>query len=192
MTDLNFETLDLVGILSGQDYPTHEVSVYFDEILGSTINTLHRKQRLAILTGDEEAVKTLTKELDALVLKTVEARHVVTLKQVPPEVTREVYKTVEKLYPTKFNFLGQAEPNAEANEEFIRQTWAVYMVRITDHTGAYKNVTDADVELIFNKAPESAQEAIQEGIKELKEGASSGFDYAAKQVDFLSSASPEG
>ena len=192
MTELDHKTFDINAVLAGIDYPEAEAVVYFDEKLGFTINRLKDSIDELDRRGDEENAANLQKELDSLIASVKEAEFRVTVKGLPEGTKRQVLRKVTEEFPTRKNMFGQMEDNPEQDEAYIRELWSRMIVKFTDPSGAESLVNDETIELLLTKAPRSAHIAINQTINEVEQGAGQGFEYAAKQVDFLSIASPEG
>lgn len=189
--ELNHKTFDLISVLAGRDYPTHEVPIYLEENIGLEIYRLEKKRSEALVLAPEEADE-LDKQHSALVESAKSEQYTVKLKSIPERVRRDIIHTVESEFPTKRNMIGQEEPNPEGNEAFTKKMWAVYIQTITDPDGAVTTVNDAIIDSIYDNAPGVAHEAINDGIAELQVGPKAGFESAAKELNFLSDASPEG
>lgn len=188
----NPETLDLVGVLSGRDYPELEVPVYFNEALGFSIQQMREMLSQLQILGRHEEYEKVNAELEQLVEKAREERFVVTIKAVPEKVYREIMKKVRKDHPDDTDLLGRPKPNPDGDLAFVRELWRAYLVKVTGPSGNSTGVGEAEVESLLSDAPAPVQEAINAGIADLRTGSKAGFEYAAKEVDFLSSASPEG
>lgn len=63
------KTLDLVGLLSGRDYPELEVDVYFDEKLGFSIYQMRKMLDHLQILGKYEEYEKIEAELRDLVEK---------------------------------------------------------------------------------------------------------------------------
>ena len=185
---LNPKTFDLIGVLSGRDYPELEVPVYFNEKLGFEIHRIQKKIREAELRADSEAIKALDAEKDALVKSAVSEKYVVTLQGIPEEVYRSILSKVEEEFPNETDFVGNVKPNPKGDSLFTRKLWEAYLREVTAPDGTKNFVGEKEVDALIAKAPAAAQEAITGGISELRTGAKAGFEYAAKEVDFLSPA----
>lgn len=185
-------TLDLIGVLSGRDYPTLDIEVYFNEALGFSIYEMSKMLRSVEILGSEDEVKKLDSEIKGLVEKAAEHKYVITLKAIPESVRRKIITDVQEEFPEKTDLLGRPQPNLAADEEFSRRLWRAYLNKITGPDGASKVIDEADVNALLANAPRTVHEQINEGIAELQTGAKAGFEYAAKEMDFLSQASPEG
>lgn len=193
MTDeLDPKTLDLVGVLSGRDYPTLDIDVYFNEALGFAIYEMTKMQRSVEVLGSEEEVKNLHEELTSLVKKASEEKYTITLQSIPERVRTGLINKVQKEFPEKTDLMGRPQPNPEGDAAFAKGLWQAYLKKITGPDGASKVIDEKDVDTLLGEAPATVHEQINEAIHELRTGAKAGFEYAAKEVDFLSQASPEG
>lgn len=190
--ELNPQTFDLIAALSGRSYPTLDVTIYLDEALGFEIHKLQGDLASAEARGDEEESARLYKEKAAKVKQASQEAFTVTLKSIPESVRRTVIAKVQEDFPEKSDLLGRPLPNPAADEEFTKKMWRAYIVSVTAPDGSVKAVDEADVNALYANAPNSAIEAITVGIRELQTGASAGYEHAAKEIDFLSQASPEG
>lgn len=189
---VNPKTLDLVGVLSGRDYPTLDIEVYFNETLGFAIYEMLKMQRSVEVLGTDEEVKSLHENLKELVEKSESEKYTLTLKAVPEEVYRGIVNKVAEEHPDETDLLGRPKPNPKGDQEFTRNVWRAYLTKITGPEGNSKIIDAADVDALLGKAPATVHAQITGAIKELREGAKAGFEYAAKGIDFLSQASPEG
>lgn len=190
--ELDYKTFDLVGILSGRDYPTLEVPVYFNEVLGFSIHEARKLSEQAQLAGDEEVAKELQEKLKALVEETKDQKFTVHFKGIPESARRDIMSEVEKSHPVKKDLLGRPESDTEADTAFTKAAWGAYVTHITDPEGAKALATEDVIEALYNSAPATVHLAINEGLSELRGGSKAGFEFAAKEIDFLSQASPEG
>lgn len=190
--DLNPKTFDLAGVISGRDYPTHDVDVYFNEALGFSILEARKKIVTETLRGNEVSLKEVQATLDALIEETKSSKFTVTLKAVPEKVYRAILNKVNEEFPDKADAFGRPIANHAGDEEATKRIWEAYISKVTDPSGAVTLPTGEDIELIYGEAPKTVHEEITIGIKELREGPKAGFEFAAKEVDFLSHASPEG
>lgn len=194
MTDelsLDHKTFDLIGVLSGRDYPTVEVPVYFNEALGFEVFKLEQKRAEAILHTEEEAEE-LDKQFKSFVEQSKTEEFKVLLKSIDESLRRDIHNAVTKEFPVKKDMLGREEVDSRWDEEYTKRMWSVYIQKITDPSGAVSVLNDESLAFLLSKAPRTAQEAINKGIAELQVGPSAGFERMAKEVNFLSDASPEG
>lgn len=190
--ELNPNTLDLIGVLSGRDYPELEIDVYFNEALGFSIYQLEKMLKSVEIIGSPDEVESLQDEIRDLIKKSEDQKYKITLKAVPESVYRGIMRKVQEEFPVKTDLLGREEANPKADEEFTKQLWHAYIVKVTAPDGAVKAVDKNDVDALLANAPATVHEKITSGISELRVGAKAGFEYAAREVDFLSQASPEG
>lgn len=191
-TTLNHETFDLGAVLAGLERPEHEVTVYFNEKLGFTISQLNKAIAEAERRRDSELAEELQADLDGLVAKVKDTTFTVKLRALPEGERKAIIKTVRDKFPPKRDLLGREEENIEADEYTTLMFWASYITQVVDPSGKVSSMTEALAKELLDKAPQSDQHRITAGINELSEGAGSGFEYAAKEVDFLSTASTEG
>lgn len=189
---LDPKTLDLVGVLSGRDFPELEVPVYFNEKLGFSIYQMKEKLKSLELLGKEEEYQKVHEELEGLIKRSEEDKYVITLRGIPEKVYRSILDQVNEEFPEETDILGREKPNPKGDALFTKKLWQAYIQNVTGPTGAQTLVGDTEVDALLNQAPAPAQEAITKGISELRTGAKAGFEYAVQEVDFLSNASPEG
>lgn len=189
--ELDHKTFDLIAVLSGRDYPTTEVKFYLNENLGLEIYRVEKKRQEALVLSPEEA-DGLDAEYKELVEKAKSEQYTAQLKSVSEQVRRDVINQVRDKFPVKTNMLGVEEPNPAGDEMFTKKMWSIYLQSITNPSGAVTPVTPDIVEAIYNSAPGVVHEAINGGIAELQMGPKAGFESAAKELNFLSDASPEG
>lgn len=190
--ELNSATFDLVGVLSGRDYPTTTKEVYFNEALGFSINELRGLRDRAVLLQEEEKAKELQESLDSLIEETKSQKFTIHFQSIPEGTRRDISRRVEEEYPTKKDLIGREEKNPEADDAFTIAAWDAYITKVEDPEGAIAVGSREVAESIYNDAPETVHLLINEAISELRSGARDGFEFAAKELDFLSFASPEG
>lgn len=83
MTDLDHKTFDLAAVLTGSSFPENEVDVYFDESIGFAIYQAQESVRVAEIKGNEEALKTVLEEVEALKKKAQEVKYKITVRGIP-------------------------------------------------------------------------------------------------------------
>lgn len=186
---LDHKTFDLVAVLAGRDYPTIDVPLYFNEKLGFEIYQLEKQRNR---TFDEGEARKLDEQFDVLAKRAESEKYTALLKAIPEQVRRDIYSKVNEEFPTKKDLLGREEQNPEADTSFTKRLWAVYIQKITAPDGSTSSVDETAVEALYANAPTTVHEALNSGISELQTGARAGFESAAKEVNFLSDASPEG
>lgn len=185
---LDPKTFDLIGVLSGRDYPELEVPVYFNEKLGFEIHQIQKKIAEAEARGDSETLESLDVERDTLVKQAESEKYVVTLQGIPEKVYRSIIDQVNEEHPNETDLLGREKPNPKGDALFTKKLWQAYIRTVTAPDGAQNHIGEAEVDALIASAPAVAQEAITKGISELRTGSKAGFEYAAKEVDFLSPA----
>lgn len=190
--ELSPKTFDLVGMLSGRDYPTQDIEVYFNEALGFSINKMRDMLRSLEILDKKEEAKKVSEELEGLVKKAAEQKFVITLKGIPEKVRRSILDKVQENHPEKFNMIGQPMPNPKGDEEYTLGMWRAYAVTFTTPDGTTNPITEAEIKAIYDEAPATVHAQLTNGIKELREDSVKGFEFAAQNPDFLSHASPEG
>lgn len=189
---LDPKKLDLIGVLSGRDYPELEVPVYFNEKLGFSIQQMREMLKSLEMLGKDDEYRRVHEELEGLVKRTEDEKFVVTLRGIPEKVYRSIVDLVNEEHPDERDFLGQPKPNPKGDALFTRKLCEAYLLKVVGPSGSETLVGQEEVQAIIDHAPAPAQEAITKGISELRTGSKAGFEYAVKELDFLSSASPEG
>ena len=191
--NLDHRTFDLARVLAGIDYPETDVDIYFNERLGYAIYQLREEVVRLERMGKHSEAGEVQKELDKLLEESREYRYRVKVRMIPEGIRKQILKETMEEFPEKKNLLGMPEGDSlERDDVFTRRLWAKMIVHITDPSGAISYMDD-DLALAFQaQAPRTAQAAINSAIEKLEEGTEAGFEYAAREVDFLSIASPEG
>lgn len=189
---LDPKTFDLIGVLSGRDYPELEVPVYFNEKLGFDIHQIQKKIGEAEARGDSAGLEALDAERDKLVKQAESEKYTVILQGIPEKVYRAIIDQVNEEHPNETDLIGRERPNPKGDALFTQKLWQAYIRTITAPDGSQNHVGEAEVDALIANAPAVAQESITKGISELRTSPKAGFEYAAKEIDFLSSASPEG
>lgn len=191
-TTLNHKTFDLGAVLAGQDRPETTVDVYFNEKLGFTINKLRSAIQEQDRLGNEDAATELQKELSGLVEKVAQSKYTVHLRGIDEGVRKNILKKVREEFPEQRDFMGRPMDNLEGDEVYTRRLWTAMITKVVDPEGAISYMTEELAKDLQDKAPKSAQGAINQAINELDEGGAEGFEFAAREAAFLSIASPEG
>lgn len=188
--ELDHKTFDLMAVLTGRDYPTLEVPIYFNDQAWVEINQLDKRRKQE---QDQAARDELSDRFEALVEEASKQKFTVLLKSAPEQLRRDILAKVNEEFPPKKSpVFGGEEPHPKAEEALTKRLWAVYIQKITDPSGAITTLSEDSVEALYRDSPQSVVEAITSGIIELQTGAKSGFEAAAKETNFLSDASPEG
>lgn len=190
--ELSPKTFDLVGMLSGRDYPTLDIEVYFNETLGFSIEKLKNMLRSLEILDKKEEAKKVSEELEGLVKQAAEQKFVITLKGIPEKVRRSILEKVQEEHPEKFNMIGQPLPNPKGDEAYTLGMWRAYARTFTTPDGVTNPITEAEIKAIYDEAPPTVHAQLTKGIESLREDSVKGFEYAAQEADFLSHASPEG
>lgn len=190
--ELNHKTFDLAEVLAGRSYPEDTVDVYFDEKLGHTINKLNEAISESDRRGDGSTAEELQKDLDALLKDVEDAKYTFHLKGVPEHVKKAILREVREKYPVKRNPFGMPEEDLDADELLTRKFWATYILKVTDPAGRESLMSEELAQKLQDQAPKSALKAINACIDSLSEGSERGFEFAAREVPFLSIASTEG
>lgn len=188
-TTPDHKTFDLIGVLSGRDYPEVEVPVYFNESVGFELFQIDQRRNKAV--GEKELAE-LDEKYAALVKKAEKEQYTVLLKSIPESVRRDIFNSVNDEFPSKKDMLGREEAHPRADEEFSKRMWQAYIRKVTDPEGAVALTDEASVNALYANAPASVHEAINKGIAELQIGPKAAFEQMAKDANFLSDASPEG
>lgn len=181
------KTFDLVGFLAGRDLPTQEVRASFDE--GTNLEILKLKQKLESAPVDE--TEAIEDELQKLSKKVFDESLVFTLRAVLEHVRRDILQKVQEEFPSKKDIFGQEQVTPGADDAFTLRMWAAYIQTVTPPGGTPSPISYEAVEALYNTAPASVHEAINKGIAELQVGPKAGYEIAAQEIDFLSSASTE-
>lgn len=189
---LNPKTFDLIGAISGRDYPTLDVEVYIDEATGFAINKANEALRTLEILGKEDEMKEVQEQLDSLVEKSASSKIVLTLKGIPERVRRSILSKVEEDFPSTSNMLGIPEPNPQADEAYTLAMWEAYIQKFTAPDGSENPVTKGEIQAIYDELPDTVHKQISDSIEKLRKDHVAGFEYASKEVGFLSQASPEG
>lgn len=184
----NPTTFDLIGVLSGRDYPTLDVEVYFNEALGFEIHQIQKELESAELRKDSKEADKLHKEMKAKIKQAEGEKYLISLKSIPESVRRTIIAKVQEEFPEKTDLLGRPQPNPGADDAFTKKMWQAYIQTVTDPSGAVKVTDEADINALHANAPVTVHEQITVGIQELQNGSKSGFELVVKEADFLSQA----
>ena len=187
---LDHKTFDLLGVLSGRDYPTHEVDIYLNEALGFELFQVEQKRRDASLPEGERAK--LDEEFRGLMAQAEKEKFTVRMKAIPEQVRMDIVQKLEEEYPEKKDFMGKPQENLEKDTEFTKRMWRAYIQAVVDPSGAVATVGEEEVNALYANAPSTAHDTINTGLAELQIGPKAGFEAKAKETNFLSEASPEG
>ena len=187
---LDHKTFDLLGVLSGRDYPTHEVDIYLNEALGFELFQVEQKRRDASLPEGGRAK--LDEEFRGLMARAEKEKFTVRMKAVPEQVRMDIVQKLEEEYPEKKDFMGKPQENLEKDTEFTKRMWRAYIQAVVDPSGAVATVGEEEVNALYANAPSTAHDTINTGLAELQIGPKAGFEAKAKETNFLSEASPEG
>ena len=187
---LDHKTFDLLGVLSGRDYPTHEVDIYLNEALGFELFQVEQKRRDASLPEGERAKR--DEEFRGLMAQAEKEKFTVRMKAIPEQVRMDIVQKLEEEYPEKKDFMGKPQENLEKDTEFTKRMWRAYIQAVVDPSGAVATVGEEEVNALYANAPSTAHDTINTGLAELQIGPKAGFEAKAKETNFLSEASPEG
>lgn len=191
MADLKPETFDIIGALSGITYPEHEVVAYLDDSVGFTMYTFEKAYELAVSTGKLEEAEKIQGEIDEFASEVAGKRITVKLRGIPESIRADIIAEVEETHPSKSDLLGRAEPNPKADRMLRRELWCQMITEIHSPDGAVNIPGEAEVDAMLSRAGTTFIEAVDTGIGELISGSKAGFEAAARNLDFLSSASQE-
>lgn len=183
------KTFDLIGYLSGRDLPTREVKVPFDEDLLLEIQEVSQARQALGL--EEEDMAKLDAQMKALEERYRDESFTLTLKALPESVRRDITDKVLEEYPSEKDSFGRETPHPDSDAAFALATWAAYIVTVTDPSGNSDTVGESGAKALYDNAPAAVHVAINEGIGGLMAGSTRGYQVA-KELNFLSEASPEG
>lgn len=192
MTELDHKTLDIAAVIAGIGFPEKDVEVFFDERPGFAVSEAKKALLSAEVRGDSEKVAELDKGLAEVREAARASRYVVTLRGLPESTRKVCDAEAREAFPMSYNLIGQPEPNPEKNDKYEELLWAHSIVKLTAPDGSVGVPTAEQVKSIRDSVGRSAGNAINEGIRDLIEGAKEGFEDAVRNPDFLSDASPEG
>lgn len=190
--ELSPKTFDLVGMLAGRDYPTETIDVYFNESLGFSIKKMRDMVRELDRSGKEEESAQVQAKLDELVKSTEDNKFVIHLEGIPEKVYRAIVKKVNEKFPIEEDMLGRKKENPLGDEELTFELWSAYLRKVVTPSGEESLIDTKEVQALIDEAPPTVQVQINQAIHELRRASEEGFEYAAKEVGFLSLASPEG
>lgn len=188
MTELNHKTFDLAAVISGIGFPEHTVTVYLDERVGFEIYRANEALRNAEIRGNEEALKRIAEELDALKEKRADQAYKVTVRGVPESTRKACDARARKEFPVDYNFMGQVTPEPQRDDLYNHLLWVASVVRFEAADGSVAVVNEDLVKQLREEAGRSVIQTIAGAIRELEEGAKKGFETDAQDVDFLSEA----
>lgn len=184
MTDLNPKTFDLVAALAGRTYPEETVPVFFDEALSYRLEQLEKKIRLE---GDSKTLKELTSLRDELLEKAKAATIKVHIKSVPSDIIKATYDKLDADFPVETGTFGQVKSNPEREAATVPRVWELYIQSIEGPDGSVlEPVTQADIKMFTDKAPDSAVRAVDRAIDALRTDSQKGYESAIRDLDFLS------
>lgn len=191
MTELNHETFDLTAVLTGAVFPENEVDVFFDESVGFAIYQAQESLRVAEIKGNEDALKTVLEEVEALKKKAQEVKYKVTVRGIPESTRKTCIRKAQAAFPPEYSFLGQETPSPDRDDLFNSLLWAASITKVTSPSGAVALPSEADIKALRDSVGRSVVATISQAINELVEGTKAGFESAAQDTSFLSGASPE-
>lgn len=188
MTELNHRTFDLAAVLSGIGFPEHTVTVYLDERVGFEIYRAEEALRNAEIRGNEEALKKIADEIDALKEKRKDVAYKVTVRGIPESTRKACDTRARKEFPVDYNFMGQATPEPARDDLFNHLLWVASVVRFEASDGSVSIVNEDLVKQLREEAGRTVIQTISNAIDELIKGTKAGFESDAQDVDFLSEA----
>lgn len=190
--ELNAQSFDLIGALSGRDYPELEVTIYLNETLGFEVSQLQEEIQIAEKGGDLAKSEELYEALQAKIKKAAGEAYSVTLKAIPESVRRKIHNQIAEDFPEKTDVFGRPQIDPEADEAFTKKMWQAYIRSVKNPLGQVKKVDEADINALYANAPNAAHVTITSAIRKLQEGATAGYEHVVQELGFLSQASPEG
>ena len=181
------KTFDLAAVLEGRDYPEKTVDVFFDESLGLAISEANNILEGLAEKGDTAAYKDAEKKFEDLLKTADKHRYRVLLRGVPRKVKKDILTRLMAEYPKDKNIFDMQSFTPEKEEFYATLLWESYVVNITDPSGATSGKPNADdIRTFRSYAPQSAVNTIEQGIQDLENEVSSGFEVMARSADFLS------
>lgn len=188
MTELNHRTFDLAAVLSGIGFPENTVTVYLDERVGFEIYKAEQALRQAEIRGNEEALKKIADELDALKTKRSDIAYKVTVRGISEAARKACDTQARAKYPVEYNFMGQATPEPARDDFYNHLLWNLSLVKFEATDGSVALLNEDLVTKLRGEAGRTVFSTIVEALKELETGTKSGFEASAQDVDFLSEA----
>lgn len=188
----NPSTFDLADFFAGVNYPKIEVPVYLDGTFGFNVYEKQKELKAALIQADEELEEKLESELKELVKKAEDSKFVITVQGIPAVARRRILEDLLEEFPQEIDLFGREKPSLKRDHAYTVAIWTAMLTQIVSPSGQVSLVGQAEVENLLNHAPSMAIENINAAIDELSTGEKSGFEAAAKEVNFLSDASPEG
>lgn len=177
------KTVNLADVLAGRSFPTETVDIYMDEATAYEISKVNAQIGLA---KDEKTVSELEETLRSLVEKGAPSRLTLHIRGISRHDRENIVKTVMDLHPVKKDFLGRPETDLDADNTFTNLMWAAMIEKIEAEAGVVENVSEGDIKILRDNAPDQALALISKAIDALTEGAKSGFETLAQDHDFLS------
>ena len=176
--EVEAKTFDLADVLAGRTFPTTTVKVSFDEERMFQLSKLDAG--IAAQPHNEELEKLREKFMDEF----KPLFYTVHLKGVDRDTRREVLNAVLAEFPEETDFLGRPKPNPEGDEAYANKTWALFVEKLERPDGAITTFTETEAKLFRGHAPDVAINAVEAAIKELSDGAKSGYESAVQDLDF--------
>lgn len=188
---LDHKTFDLGAVLAGIGYPEKTFPVWFDERIGWQIYEATEYLRTAEIRGNEQELAAAYDELDKLKESAKNTCFKVTVRGLPESTIKACNAKAEAKYPVDYNMIGQPTPNSDRDDMFNTLLWIESIVKIENPKGEVNLPDEKTHELLRTKTGRSVVSTISNAINELIQGTSAGFESAAREVSFLSDASPE-
>lgn len=182
------KTFDLAAALSGIDYPSVNVEVYFNEALAYQIAELNEQLNRLSMLEDKSEYNKMQKKFDSFISDIDSHKFVFHIKGIPAHVENSIIETVKEQYPTKRNALGIAETdNVEADTAYMELMLQAYIHKITAPDGSVINAPSIeDIKTLRKNSPAHVIRLIENAIIELKNKVVNGFELGIKSADFLS------
>lgn len=186
--EVTAKTFDLAAALSGINYPSVEVEVYFDEALAYEISEINRNLEMLSAAGKDAEYAELEKKFDEFLKQVEEHKFTFTVKGVPANVENSINDEIKKKFPVKRNALGMVEgDNSAADEEYVKLIFGAYISKIVAPDGSViAPPSESDIAALRSSAPVHVLNKIQQAIVGLKTNIANGFELGIKSADFLS------
>jgi len=181
------KTFDLAAALTGINYPSINVEVYFDEALAFEVAELNRKLEILSAAGNTDEYAEVEKKFDKFLKQVDKHKFVFTIKGVPAHVENGITEILKEKYPVKRNALGIAESeNLDADNEYVELIFHSYIAKIVAPDGSIIEPPSIDdIRVLRSNAPVHVLGKIQQAIIDLKTKIANGFELGIKGTDFL-------
>lgn len=186
--EVTAKTFDLAAALSGINYPSVDVEVYFDEALAYEISEINRNLEILSTAGKDDEYAELEKKFDEFLKQVEEHKFTFTIKGVPAHIENSITDEIKQKFPVKRNALGMVEQdNTAADEEYVKLVFGAYISKIAAPDGSVISPpSEADIIALRSNAPVHVLNKIQQAIVDLKTKTVNGFEIGIKSADFLS------